>query len=110
MAMPLKEMANDKLPSHDGYPCEFYKRTQDFEVPDLLFYKCRKKLFKLMHLGKHIKMKIKFITLLEASNMTDQELVTSWWPITLWNVSYKSLAKSLTLRLKYIMLKIIKTK
>jgi hypothetical protein len=99
VAVPLRKWPMKSCPVRTD-PCEFYKATWDFVVADLLYYKCRKKPCKLMNLGKHInKSLVKFIPM-----PSDAELITSWWQITLLNVSYKILAKSLTL------IKIIKPK
>lgn len=89
----LSQMANDKAPGIDGFPYEFYKEFWDMVGSNLL--QVYKEAMVSGSLGPMLnKGNIKFIP-----KLGDSKYITSWYPITLLNVSYKIIAKALALKL-----------
>lgn len=89
----LAQMANDKAPRLDGFPCEFFNFFWDMIGPDRL--KVYQEVMHCGSLGKIIdKDVIKFIP-----KPSDLEIIRNWQPITLLNVSYKIIAKAFALKL-----------
>ena len=81
-------MANDKAPSCDGFPCEFYKTFWDEIGPDP--HKVYIEAYNSYSLGNIInKRNIKFIP--KASDPKD---ICNWRPITLIIAKALSLSKS----------------
>jgi hypothetical protein len=98
----VDSMANDKAPGCDGFPCEFYKAFWDDIGPDL--HKVYLEAFAARSLGTLInKGNIKFIP-----KSGDPEEITNWRPITLLNVSYKIIAKALSLKVRHLLPQIIR--
>ena len=97
-------MVNDKAPSCDGFPCEFYKAF--WEKIDLDLHKVYLEAYYSYSLGSIInKGNIKFIP--KAGNPED---ICNWMPITLLNVSYKIIAKALSLKIRHLLPQIIRPK
>ena len=95
--MDLKEvvfsMVDDKAPGCDGLPCEFYKTFWDEIGPYL--HKVYIEAYNSCSLGNIInKGNIKLIP-----KVGDREHICYWRPITLLNVSYKIIAKALSLKI-----------
>ena len=97
MLANLKEaifsMTDDKAPGSDGFPCELYKAFWEEIGPNL--HKVYLEAYNSHSLGNIInKGNIKFIP-----KASDREDICNWRPITLLNVSYKIIAKALSLKI-----------
>lgn len=87
-------MADDKAPGCDGFPSEFYKSLWPCIGPDL--HKVYLEAFHSQSLGKMINRgNIKSIP-----KVRDLEEICNWRPITLLNVLYKIIVKSLGLKIR----------
>eukprot|EP01018_Ginkgo_biloba_P035967 Gb_19124 [translate_table: standard] len=90
-------MADEKSLGLDDLPCEFYKAMWDFiGTPLLNVYKeaiTKGSLGEIINRGD-----IRFIP-----KAGDPKLISSWRPITLLNVSYKILTKSIAKRVKHFL-------
>lgn len=97
----IKALKDDKAPSLDGLPIEFYKANISWISKDMhdLYIEA---IF-LGSLGLEINSGI--IKLLPKYG--DKALIKNWRPITLLDVSYKILAKILALRLVHILPKFV---
>lgn len=96
-------MANDKAPGFDGFPYEFYKALWDCAGPDL--FQVYLEAFHSNSLGEMInKENIKFIP-----RAGDPEDICNWRPITLLNVCYKIIAKSLALKIRHLLPLIVRS-
>lgn len=94
-------MANDKSPRLDDFPYEFYKILWDFLDLDLLHI--YQEAIKIGSLGSiTIKGNIRFIP-----KVGDPELITNQRLITLLNISYKIIYKTITLNLHTLLSMII---
>ena len=90
-------MTNDKSPGCDGFPCEFYKHLWEYVGPDL--HKVYLEAYHTKSLGAIInKGNIKFIP-----KARDSEDICNWRPITLLNVSYKIIAKEISLKIFHLL-------
>lgn len=90
-------MANYKAPGCDGFPCEFYKALWPYVGSHL--HKLYLESFHSQSLGKLInKGNIKFIP-----KCRDPKDIYNWRSVTLLNVSYKIIAKVLTLKIQLLL-------
>ena len=95
-------MVNDKAPSCDGFPCEFYKAFR--EKINLHLHKVYLEAYYSYSLGSIInKENITFIP--KAGNPKD---ICNWRPITLLNVSYKIISKALSIKIRHLLPQIIR--
>lgn len=97
----INSLNNDKAPSPDGLPVEFYKANISWICKDL--HDIYVEAIANGSLGPKINSDI--IKLLPKDG--DKALIKNWRPITLLNVSYKILAKILALRLAHILPKFV---
>ena len=97
-------MVDDKAPSCDGFPCEFYKAF--WEEIGTNLHKVYLEDYNSYSLGSIInKGNIKFIP-----KASDPEDICNWRLVTLLNVSYKIIAKDLSLKIHHLIPQIIRPK
>lgn len=90
-------MADEKAPSIDGFPCEFYKVLWDQIGLDL--HEVYLEAFHNKSLGNLINQgNIKFIP-----KSGDPEDICNWQPIMLFNVSYEIIAKAFALKIRHML-------
>jgi len=94
-------MKNNKTPGNDGLTTEFYKRFWN-ELGDLMV-QCFNLSYEIGELSTTQKQAV--IVLLDKGK--DRTLLKNWRPISLLNVDYKLLSKTLSERLKKVLPKII---
>lgn len=97
----ISALSNDKSPSPDGFPVQFYKESIGWFVDDL--YSLYIEAIIKGSLGKNVNQGL--IKLIPKGG--DKTLIKNWRPITLLNVSYKILVKLVARRLKKILPKIV---
>lgn len=97
----IKALKDNKAPSLDGLPVEFYKANLEWVMHDL--YDIYNEALGNGTLGEFINKGI--VKLIPKEG--DKVLIKNWRPITLLNVSYKILAKALATRLEKILRKFI---
>jgi len=100
----LKEMNKNKSPGSDGLTVEFYLKFWKTLGP--LLEKVVSKIQKSKHMTKTMK---KGIISLIYKKKGDKKLLKNWRPITLLNVDYKIISKTLASRLKLVLEDIIST-
>ena len=94
-------MGDDKAPGCEGFPCEFYKSLQEGIGPDQ--HQVYHEAYNIHSLGSIInKGDIKFIP-----KVDNPEDIYNWRPVTLLNVSYKIIAKALSLKILHFFLQIV---
>ena len=90
-------MADDKSPGCDGFPCEFNKHLQEHIGPGL--HKVYLETYHSKSLRAIInKGNIKFIP-----KARDPEDISNWRLITLLNMSYKIIAKAISLKIYHLL-------
>ena len=93
----LKNMANNKSPGQDGLITEFYKQYWDVIGDD--FTKLVQEIYDTGQLSNSQRKGV--ITLLYKQG--EREAIENWRPITLLNIDYKIIAKTLAERLKEVL-------
>lgn len=91
----IRGMADGKSPGSDGFPAEFYKKL--FPLFGFFFIKIINSGINQLSLSQRIGV----ISLL-SKNPENADLLSNWRPITLLNVDYKIISKSITNRIKKV--------
>ena len=94
----LHSFQNDKTPGSDGLTKEFYVAFEDIFVP--IFYSLYSVIYQQGHLSNS--QKLSYISLL-CKKDSNPDYVNSYRPISLLNVDYKILTKTLSKRLEQVL-------
>ena len=98
----LKTFKKSKSPGNDGLTCEFYIKFWDLLQKPLV-----KSFNAAYHAGElTISQRQAIITLIEKSGK-DRESLKNWRPISLLNLDYKLLSKSISIRMQQYLPKLI---